>query len=327
MTQEIKQQPIYISPEYFQQQNNELDDEIDLRELFGALWKGKWLIIFCTFIFAVGAVIFAINQPNYYKAQALLAPSSGEGSSGGLGQLGGLAALAGVNIGGGKSDKTQLAMAVLKSREFQTRFINKYDVKIPLFAGLKWSKDSGDLALDPEVYDPIKNEWTREVQPGESVIPTDWESYKEFNPVVSVSQDQDNGLVTVSVEFLSPTLAQKWVALLIKDLNQVMKEKELLESEKNINYLQEQLGQTTIADMQSVFYQLIEDQIKNRMLAEVQDEFVFKVVDPAVVPEEKSKPKRALICVLGTLLGGMLGCAIILVRFAFRKQDTQTINR
>ncbi|MCE0558557.1 Wzz/FepE/Etk N-terminal domain-containing protein [Motilimonas sp. E26] len=321
MTQEIKQQPIYISPEYFQQQNSESDDEIDLRELFGALWKGKWLIILCTVIFAAGAVIFAINQPNYYKAQALLAPSSGEGSAGGLGQLGGLAALAGVNIGGGKSDKTQLAMAVLKSREFQTRFINKYDVKIPLFAGMKWNKDSDELILDPEVYDSVKGEWTREVKPGESITPTDWESYKLFQPVIAVSQDKENGLVTLSVEFLSPNLAQKWVTLLIKDLNQVMKEKELLESEKNINYLQEQLNQTTIADMQSVFYQLIEDQIKNRMLAKVQDEFVFKVVDPAVVPEEKSKPKRALICVLGTLLGGMLGCVIVLIRFTFRKEE------
>lgn len=35
----------------------------------------------------------------------------------------------------------------------------------------------------------------------------------------------------------------------------------------------------------------------------------------------RDKPKRALIAVLGTLLGGMLGVAIILVRFLFRKED------
>jgi LPS O-antigen subunit length determinant protein (WzzB/FepE family) len=74
--------------------------------------------------------------------------------------------------------------------------------------------------------------------------------------------------------------------------------------------------------MQSVFYQLIEDQIKNKMLAEVQDEFVFKIVDPAVIPEEKSKPKRALICILGFMLGGMLGVAFVLVRMAFKKDKS-----
>jgi uncharacterized protein involved in exopolysaccharide biosynthesis len=62
------------------------------------------------------------------------------------------------------------------------------------------------------------------------------------------------------------------------------------------------------------------------MLAEVQEEFIFKVVDPAVVPELKAGPKRALICVLGTLLGGMLGVAIVLVRFAFRKEDIEALE-
>jgi LPS O-antigen subunit length determinant protein (WzzB/FepE family) len=32
------------------------------------------------------------------------------------------------------------------------------------------------------------------------------------------------------------------------------------------------------------------------------------------VPEEKSQPKRALICILGTLLGGMLAVLLVLVR-------------
>ncbi|MCW4630976.1 GNVR domain-containing protein [Marinomonas rhodophyticola] len=57
------------------------------------------------------------------------------------------------------------------------------------------------------------------------------------------------------------------------------------------------------------------------MLAQVQDEFAFKTIDPAVVPEEKAGPKRALICVLAVLLGGMLGMAIVLIRYAFAKKD------
>ncbi|NMS25169.1 GNVR domain-containing protein, partial [Vibrio parahaemolyticus] len=89
---------------------------------------------------------------------------------------------------------------------------------------------------------------------------------------------------------------------------------------QNLEYLNTQLRKTAVADMQSTFYKLIEEQTKSLMLAEVQDEFIFKVVDPAVVPELKADPKRALICVLGTLLGGMLGVVIVLVRFIFRKE-------
>ncbi|MEP7938329.1 Wzz/FepE/Etk N-terminal domain-containing protein, partial [Vibrio parahaemolyticus] len=46
-------------------------DEIDLRELFKALWKGKWIIIATTFIFAIGSVLYALSLPNIYKVHEL----------------------------------------------------------------------------------------------------------------------------------------------------------------------------------------------------------------------------------------------------------------
>jgi LPS O-antigen subunit length determinant protein (WzzB/FepE family) len=47
----------------------------------------------------------------------------------------------------------------------------------------------------------------------------------------------------------------------------------------------------------------------------------FRYLENVEQPITRDKPKRALIVVLGTLLGGMLGVAIVLVRFAFRKED------
>lgn len=72
--------------------------------------------------------------------------------------------------------------------------------------------------------------------------------------------------------------------------------------------------------MQSTFYKLIEEQTKSLMLAEVQEEFVFKVIDPAVVPELKDGPQRMLICMLSTLVGGILGFLIVLILHIYRKE-------
>lgn len=47
----------------------------------------------------------------------------------------------------------------------------------------------------------------------------------------------------------------------------------------------------------------------------------FRFLENVEQPINRDKPKRALIVVLGTLLGGMLGVAIVLVRFAFRRED------
>ncbi|WP_261873700.1 LPS O-antigen chain length determinant protein WzzB [Vibrio rarus] len=46
------------------------DDEIDLRELFVALWKGKILILVTTFLCAAVAVIYALNAQEWWSSKA-----------------------------------------------------------------------------------------------------------------------------------------------------------------------------------------------------------------------------------------------------------------
>ncbi|WP_039974632.1 Wzz/FepE/Etk N-terminal domain-containing protein [Vibrio jasicida] len=324
-----KEQPQHYLqyPPYNQQP---ADDEIDLRELFGALWKGKWLIIATTFIFVVGAVLYALSLPNIYKSDALLAPAESSGG-GGLSkmacQLGGLAALAGVNLGGNESSQTDLAVQVMKSRQFVEVFINKHDLLVPLMAAKDWDLANNKLILDEELYNSNTGEWLREPDGLRGTTPTAQEAFEVFSKeVLSVSQDKESGLYTLSVKNYSPYIAQQWVNWLIEDINKVMRERTIAETSQNLAYLNTQLQKTAVADMQSTFYKLIEEQTKSLMLAEVQEEFIFKVVDPAVVPELKDGPKRALICVLGTLLGGMLGVAFVLVRFAFRQEDIEILD-
>lgn len=302
------------------------DDEIDLRELFSVVWKGKWLILLITAVFAVGAVAFALSKPNIYSSSVLLAPATEDSNKMGAlaSQFGGLASIAGINLGGGSSNSTDLAIAILKSRKFLTAFVNRHDLKAPLFAGENWDIKTGELILDHEIYDTKSKMWTRDVKPGQALEPTDWEVYKVFSKLVVIGTDKDTGLVTLSIEFLSPILAKQWVEWLIIDLNQEIKLADSEEVDRNISFLQSQLEITKLADMRTIFYQLIEEQLKTKMLSQVKTEYTFKTIDPAVVAEEKSKPKRALICVLGTLLGGMLGVALVLLKHAIRNSKTKT---
>ncbi|CCN70263.1 Wzz/FepE/Etk N-terminal domain-containing protein [Vibrio nigripulchritudo] len=310
-------------PSYYPQPPVAENDEIDLRALFAALWKGKWVITITTLLFAASSVFYALSLPNIYKADALLAPtesSNGGGLSQMAGQLGGLASLAGVSLGSGEASQTDLAVQVMKSRQFVEAFINKHDLLVPLMAAKEWDIVSNELFIDEDYYNPATKEWLREPKGLRGAKPTAQEAFSKFSKkVFSVSQNKESGLYTISVKHFSPYIAQQWVNWLVEDINQVMRERTIAETSQNLIYLNTQLEKTSIADMQSTFYKLIEEQTKSLMLAEVQEEFVFKVVDPAVVPELKDGPKRALICVLGSLLGGMLGVAIVLVRVVFRR--------
>lgn len=305
--------------------NSPADDEIDLKELFSALWQGKWIIIAATTFFAVVSIIYAINQPNIYKADTLLAPaesSNGGGLSKMAGQLGGLAALAGVNIGGTESSQADLAVQVMKSRQFVESFIKEHDLLVPLMASRGWNLKENRLLINEDIYNPKTKQWLREARGLRGKKPSAQEAYDVFiKTVLNINQNKDTDLYTVSISHYSPYIAQQWVSWLVKDINQVMRERSIAETTQNLAYLNAQLQKTSVADMRSTFYTLIEEQTKSLMLAEVQEEFVFKIVDPAVVPEIKDKPKRTLISVLGTILGVFFGMALLLVKFAFRKKQ------
>lgn len=294
---------------------NQTKDEfkLDLKELLLILWKEKVLVSIVTLTLTVATVYYAISIPNTYKAEVLLAPVGESSGMGGLsGQLSGLAAIAGVNLSSGKGERLQLALETMTSRSFLGEFVARHDILVPLMALKSWDPITGETTYDASQYDTAKREWVREVHPSKSVIPTEWEAYKAFSEKLSYETHKSSGYITLSLELISPELARDWVTKLVDDINAKVKRDELAEIQRNIDYLTEQLEKTKLAEMQKVFYQLIEEQIKNQMLAQAQNEFVFKTIDPAIVPEEKAGPKRAVICILGAMVSGLLAMLIAL---------------
>jgi LPS O-antigen subunit length determinant protein (WzzB/FepE family) len=300
------------------------DDEIDLRELFSVLWAGKKLIVGITAVFALAAVFYALSVPNQYRATAIVSPAqdSGGGLSGALGQLGGLASLAGVSIGGGESSEAQVAQEIMRSRGFIEKFVAENNLAVEVFAAEGWDIGSNQLEIKSDIYDVGSSLWMRDAPAGKSAEPSGWELFKKFSGMFSVSEDKKTGMISVSVEYFSPQLAKEWVDRLVIGINQHMQSRKLEKVNINIQYLEAQIEKTSIAEMREVFYIIIEEQIKSKMLAEASPEYAFVTVSPAMVPEEKSQPKRALICILGTLLGGMLSVLWVLVMHYARPTAT-----
>ena len=317
-------QAILINPEQLYATNN--DDEIDLRELWNVIWQGKWIIIATTTVFAIAAVIYALSLPNIYKSTATLIPTTGEEQSGTAAlaaRFGGLASMAGVSLGGSGIDKTKIAIETLKSREFLSEFIKKHELKPDILAAKSWDVSNNRIVYDDEVYNDetkvwawkTKSQWKKEPQP------SDQEAITELLEVVSFNFDDKSSMVNISASHLSPFVAQQWVQWLITDINQHMRKQDIAEANKSIGYLTEKLEETSLAEMQKIFYELIEAQTKTKMLAEIRDQYVLKVIDVPTVPELKDKPRRAIICLLAMLLGGMMG-----VMFVALNKNRRTIR-
>ena len=291
------------------------DDEIDLRELIGILWSGRIKILVITSLVAVGSVIYALSLPNQYKATALLAPAQSDdsGLSSALGEFGGLATLAGVSISPGVISESRIAQEIMKSWSFIEKFISDNNIAMEIYAVEGWDKDSDELKVDQDIYDTEGSKWIVSDSSRASGPPTSWRLYKKFSGMISVSEEKLSGLVTISVEYFSPKIAKDWLDMYVAAINGYMQKRQINKVANNINYLETQIERTSIAEMKEVFYTIIEEQMKKKMVAEASPNYAFVAVSPSMVPEEKSGPKRALICIIGAFLGGLLSVLLVLV--------------
>jgi uncharacterized protein involved in exopolysaccharide biosynthesis len=285
------------------------EEEIDLREYWRLMVDNRKLIGIITGACTVLALVAAFVMTPIYRAETLLAPVSDEKTSGLsalAGQFGDIASLVGVNLGSGSS--VDESIATLKSRELGTAFMKEHGLKRILFA---------------DRWDPAKKTWaTRWWSPGtDSRGPTDWEAYSIFDSIRSVDVDSKTNLVTLSIEWKNPALAAEWANDLVKQVNEMRRQEAVNDAEKNIHYLQEQLAKTGSVEVQQAIYRLIEAQTKNKMLASTREEYAFKVIDPAVAPERKVKPKRSVIVIVGAIAGMALGFVTVLLRRRFSAKE------
>jgi uncharacterized protein involved in exopolysaccharide biosynthesis len=291
-------------------------EEITLKEIWQVVFKYKIFILFIVGLFAVSSVLIAKSLPNLYRSEVTLI-ASGESSSGLsslAGSLGGLANLAGVSLGGsGGKDNALIATEMLKSRAFLADFVDKYGLLVPLIAAEGLNED-GSLLLNEKVYDVEAKKWIRTVVAPKPVTPSAEDIFKRFRQILSVTRDGKTGVVRITLEFYRADIAQKWLNLLIKEINLTIKEKDMQEANNSIQYLTNVVEVTTNSAMKQSFYQIIEEQMKTLLLTKVRDEYVFSTIDPATFPEEKSSPKRALICIVITIVGFVFALMVVLIR-------------
>lgn len=282
---------------------------VDLQQLIRVLWGKKWIAAGIAIATTLVFVAIAMVIPNTYRAEALLAPNQQEagGLSSVAAQYGGLASLAGIDLGGDSSGDVTLGLEILKSRKFISEFIERHGALVALIAADGWDSESGALLIDSDDFDTETNQWVRDVRPPKRQIPSMQEAYDEFTKILSVDQDKDTGFVSIAIEHFSPVVAKQWVDLLIDDLNASVMERDVGEAEQAIEYLNQQIQSTPLADMRNVFSRLVEEQIKIVLLSKVTDEYLLKTIDPAVVPELKVRPQRLFIAILGLLLGILMG--------------------
>lgn len=275
--------------------------EITLDAIIATAWRGKWIVLACVVLLAGLAAVAAFIMTPKYRAEVVMVPVKADDSRAALasmvGQLGGLASLAGVSLaGGGNKDEY---LQYLQSNAFTARFIEDEKLLPVLFAD-RWDANNNRWDVD----DPAD-------------VPTLADGVRMFERSVrAVQEDRRTGVVTLTVVWKDRELAARWANLLVERVNRDLRERAIAESDASVRYLEGELAKTTVLELRESIYRLIENQIKTVMLANVRQEYAFKVIDPAVAPDvdDVVRPKKLAMILVGGVFGGAIGLLLVLWR-------------
>lgn len=273
-------------------------DQVDLRGLFLAVWRRKWWVAASGLVMACVLGVVAYNTTPIYRVTTVLVPATVGGDQGlgsGLGRLAGVASLVRGTMGAGATNEDE-ALAVLRSRDFLSRFIEERGLMPRLF---------------PDAWDEAAQSW----RPG-ARQPTPALAHKMFvSRILSISKDRTTGLVSISVEWRDRETAADWLNDLVDRLNDEMRHRALLQAEASLEYLKQELATTAQVSVQEAINHLVEEQVNKRMMANVTKEYSFRVVDRATAPDEGDtvRPRKKLLIAAGLFLGLVIGALGALV--------------
>ncbi len=374
MKQQSQPQPYYPeNPPRFHS-----NDEIDLRELFKALWDGKLIIVLVTALFTASSIGFALLAQEWWSSNAKITKAQPQNLAEYQQQVKQFQPVFDIYQEDGTVLVSSELDGLIDSEVLFKRFVNTFNStnnkrsfldNSPKFQKFKNSMivSSSDMTVDEARA--LYSEWFNRVSASKIdkkdrnspyivnfqtmtkessfdlltayILTTELKVHEDaFNNLRAVVNGKRNELIQQKIilenqasnQLLVETERAKYAAQIAKSAGvekpiQTGNDNELfsidlgsqgleakiqaLESVKNLSVIEPRLQQIN-AKL---------DMLNSLEIDRTVEFQTFRYLENVEQPITRDQPKRALIVVLGTLLGGMLGVAIVLVRFAFRKED------
>ncbi|MGO9139584.1 MAG: Wzz/FepE/Etk N-terminal domain-containing protein [Syntrophales bacterium] len=270
------------------------EDEINLLDYWRVIRKRQKLIIRMVVAAVLVTVVISWLMTNIYQAKAVITPIASKESGAGVSTLSALAlqfgALPGIVLPGGSSAAE--IVNLLKSNVLREKVIERYQL-LPVLFYKEWDTEKKDwkrgISLNPLVYVGVKKG---------TGVPDVWDGLRMLDSIVKVNQNIKENIIILTVDYYDPAMAAKMVEYLLTALTDHMSSEARRVATINQKYLEEQLVKTADPLIKQKIYNLIAQQLETSMMAEVKENFAFKVIDPPMVPDKKISPKRIQMALL-----------------------------
>ena len=303
--------------------NNINDDELDLRELFMTLYRGKIIIMaFIVIAFALGA-IYLNNTERKYTVTYLLKSVGSKQKENSFSKYNNLATLAGIGIPTSSDNDLMLFKELITSNEVAEIVLKKKNLLKAVFAG-EWDEALGDFSEQEKSANVKKiisaKMFLTGTKPAPYIAPNANRLASYFKNNVNLSINKETGFLVLSSEVSNPELILKLMLNFVKATDDIKRQRYIDFSEEPLEYYKNKLRTARSREHREALASLISAEEQKLMFASKGTYFVAEPFIKPVIGTHPSSPNSKLTLALSLVLGMFIGCAFVLIKNLFRNE-------
>ena len=305
-------------------QNNELNDEVDLKDLFFTLWSGKIYIIL---VLIISVFIGSFNlqfAERKHTVEFNLKPVGETKSSSNLSGLGGFASIAGIELPTSSNNDFNIFKELITSAEVSEVIFENRKIIRDIFQS-EWNE-----ALD-NYSSPTKSKMQIFISDAKKLLTGNIEvNYMPPNPRrlaifisknIQISEDKETGFLRFTSETSKPELILSLIIEATKASDKIMRQRYVDFSAEPLAFYKEKLRTARSREHREALAELIGKEEEKLMFASKGKHFIAEPYINPTISLHPTAPKPALILVLSLVLGLFLGAAFVLMRHAIKKEN------
>ena len=161
-------------------------------------------------------------------------------------------------------------------------------------------------------YDPISriSQYSENIDT-ENNIPHFDKAFEDFHKkFLHVANNRKSGLVNISIRNPSPEKANFWLNQIILSLNNYSRQDDIRDSRASLDFLYNQIKANEVIEIEKVLAKLIERKIQSLMMAEIDQEYLYEVIDQPSFPIYRFFPNRTKISIQGSIVGILISLLV-----------------
>ena len=299
----------------------EINDEIDLRELFLALWRGKYIVFLVTILAIVCASFYLRSAERKYSVQMVLKPVVAEASGPNLSGFSGLASLAGISMPSSSSSDFTTYQKLIFSEEVAEKIFTNKELVVKLFVG-EWNSDTQSfeaplIGNTGKLKQRVKLLLTG-AEKGKYIPPNAKRLSMLMDKTFSIAVDNGSGFITISTETSKPDVMVELISNASQETDKLLKGRFFVTAEDTLEFYYQKLLTSRSPEHREALAKLISAEDQKLMLASKSSNFVAELLTTPSVSLYPTSPKSSLVLALGLVLGFFLGSAIVLIRASIK---------